>query len=70
MNIKRGLGKIVRKRTHNLSSHQYVPSSKRQQLIEMVEIEKCPIKVASEALGINTSTAKSVVRLFRMTGRI
>jgi DNA-directed RNA polymerase specialized sigma24 family protein len=36
----------------------------------MVEVEKWPVKEASQVLKINRSTAKSMIRLFRMTGRI
>jgi DNA-directed RNA polymerase specialized sigma24 family protein len=36
----------------------------------MVDIEQWPTKDASKALNINYSTAKSILRNFRHTGRI
>ena len=45
-------------------------SEKRQRLIQLIELEKMGIKEASQRLGLNYSTAKSILRKYRHTGKI
>jgi transposase len=47
-----------------------VSSEKRQRLIQLIELEKMGIKEASQRLGLNYSTAKSILRKYRHTGKI
>jgi len=70
MNNKFSTTPNIIKLKNNRITYKFVPREMRHRLIEMVEIEKVPIKEASEILQINKATAKSIVRLFKMTGRI
>jgi transposase len=47
-----------------------VSSEKRQRLIQLIELENMGIKEASQRLGLNYSTAKSILRKYRHTGKI
>ena len=58
-----------RQRKPSILPYRYVSVDKRQLLIDMIEIEKLPLRSSSESLAINLSTAKSIIRLFRKTGR-
>lgn len=59
-----------RRRRTTAESYSFVPSEKRHLLIQMVEKDQWVAKEASELLGIKYSTAKSILRLFRSSGRI
>lgn len=53
-----------------LHQYKFVSSDKRQKLIQLIEIDKMGIKEASSRLGLNYSTAKSILRKYRHTGKI
>lgn len=63
-------GDARRKPRPKLHQYKFVSSGKRQRLIQMIEIEKVGIKDASQRLGLNYSTAKSILRKYRHTGKI
>ncbi|CDW71966.1 UNKNOWN [Stylonychia lemnae] len=48
----------------------FISSEQREQLINLVELGNKNIIEASEILNINYSSAKSIIRQFRLTGRI
>lgn len=52
------------------SRYHLSQTSTRKQLIKMVEVDRVSTKEASNMLNINYSTAKSIIRLFRKTGRM
>ena len=45
-------------------------TEERKQLLQLVEEECLTIKEAAVRLGINYSTAKTILQLFKKTGRI
>lgn len=51
-------------------SYRAVDDKARRQLLELITIRKESIKTAAAKLGINYSTAKSVLNTFRNQGRI
>lgn len=59
-----------RKPRPKLHQYKFVSSEKRQKLIHLIEIEKLGIKEASQRLSLNYSTAKSILRKYRHTGKI
>jgi predicted transcriptional regulator len=50
----------------------YIPilEEKRQELLSLVENEGISIKNAAKKVGINYSAAKSIVKVFKETGRL
>lgn len=60
----------ISKNRKKSATYDYVSQDARNQLIQLIEREKWAIKDASEELKLNYSTAKSVLRLFRNTGKI
>lgn len=42
----------------------------RMDLIKMVYKEKLSVKVAAESIGIKFSTAKAILKVFRIAGRV
>jgi len=53
-----------------LSSYQVISDDQRFKLIKLVIFENIRVKDASEALGINYQTAKSILRRYHKTGEI
>lgn len=50
--------------------YSLVPPNSRKRLVSMVEREGVNVRAAADRLELNYSTAKSIIRLFRKTGRI
>ena len=50
--------------------YEKIESHKRRQLLYLVNDLKVSIKEASDSLQVNYSTAKTILQLFRKTGRI
>lgn len=53
-----------------LNQYRFVSSEKRTRLINLIEVEHMGIKEASQRLQLNYSTAKSILRKYRHTGKI
>jgi hypothetical protein len=62
----------MRKFSHRSKRNKYdkVESDNRRKLLYMVKDLKISIKDAAQYLGINYSTSKTILQLFRRTGRI
>lgn len=58
------------KRTRKKSSYRKINNENRQKLIEMVYLKDFLLKDAAKMLNINYSTAKTILRIFRMEKRI
>ena len=52
------------------SKYDSIGNVKRRRLLEMVTEEGVQIKIAAERLGLNYSTAKTILQLYRRSGRI
>ena len=60
--------KVKRKRK-SLINYNKIKNNNRRKLIEMVTFQEIPLRKASEILGINYSTAKTIVRIFTLENR-
>ena len=52
------------------SKYQMIHSETRRNLLHLVENVRKTIREASDKLGLNYSTAKTILQLYRKTGRI
>ena len=67
-NSKMFIHKVISKRKDNI--YKKVDNRKRLLLLRMVKDEKKSLKEAASCLGINYSTAKTILRVFRIEKRI
>jgi transposase-like protein len=61
---------VVNKRKRKKSNYRKINNETRQKLIEMVYLEDYLLKDASRILGVNYSTAKTILRIFRIEKRV
>jgi transposase-like protein len=61
---------IIGKRKRKKSNYRKINNETRQKLIEMVYLQDYLLKDASRILGVNYSTAKTILRIFRIEKRV
>lgn len=54
----------------NKRGYMKIPEDKRLQLLRMIQEEQITIKTAAHRLGVNYSTAKNIVKIFRQEKRV
>ena len=64
------MNRTQRKGRPHFLAYNSVSSEMRFKLLSLLTIEKISVKEASDKLNINYQTAKSIIRRFKITGRI
>jgi hypothetical protein len=61
---------LINKRKRKKSNYRKINNETRQKLIEMVYLDDYLLKDAARILGVNYSTAKTILRIFRIEKRV